>query len=315
MYNKFLKLITDFDTIVIYRHSRPDGDALGAQLGLREILRTNFPNKKIYAVGDTSARYDFIGEMDKDVDFGFTYLGIVLDSAERVLISDDSYQKARKLIKIDHHIFREKFGNLEIIDDSYESCCGLVANICFKLKLIVNADAARCLYTGLVTDSGRFRYDSTSSRTFDIASKLLTRNFDVQEIYSNLYNEDLENVLLRAKYTLKMKFTPQHVAYIHTTKAEALEETVDLGNFTRSIVNTMSGIKGIDIWVNFTEDVNSDNVFVEIRSSKYNINPIAVKYGGGGHAKASGATIKSVSMIKDMLDDLDKLIIDGNQNE
>ena len=315
MYTKILNLIKDFSTIVIYRHTRPDGDALGSQLGLREVLRTNFPNKKIYAVGDSNPRYDFIGEVDKDPDIGFTYLGIVLDCSEQSLISDESYQKARKLIKIDHHIFREKFCDMELVNDTYESCCGLVANICFKLKLEVNSAAAKMFYTGLVTDSGRFRYDCTTSRTFDIASKLVNIGFDMQDVYSSLYNEDLDNVLLRAKYTLKMKFTPEHVAYIHTTKAEALEEKVDIFTLSRSIVNTMSGIRGIDIWANFTEDVNSDNVFVEIRSSKYNINGVAVEYGGGGHAKASGVTLKSTDDIEKILKDLDQIIIDGKTNE
>ena len=108
-----------------------------------------------------------------------------------------------------------------------------------------------------------------------------------------------------------MKFTDKHVAYIHTTQEEALSEKVDIFTLSRSIVNTMSGIKGIDIWVNFTEDINSNNVFAEIRSSKYNINPIATKYGGGGHAKASGVTLKDKSEILNVLDDLDK-VISGN---
>ena len=314
MYTKVLKIIKDFNTIVIYRHARPDGDALGSQLGLKEILQTNFPEKKIYAVGDTNARYSFIGDVDEDVDLGFTYLGIILDSSEQSLVSDESCKKARKLIKIDHHIYREKFGDVEIVDDSYESCCGLIADIAFKLKWEVNAKAAKMLYTGMVTDSGRFRYDSTNSKTFEIASKLVSRDFDIQDIYSNLYNEDLENVLLRARYTLKMKFTPNNVAYIHTTKEETMNEEVDIFTLSRSIVNTMSGIRGIDIWVNFTEDIDTDNVFTEIRSSKYNINPVAVKYGGGGHAKASGVTLKSKDDIQNVLNDLDE-IISGSDNE
>lgn len=308
MYNKLIKLINDYDTIVIYRHARPDGDALGSQFGLREVLRSNFPNKKVYAVGDMTARYSFMGDVDTDFTLGFNYLGIVLDCSETSLISDESYLKARKLVKIDHHIYREKFGDLEFVDESYESCAGYLANLLMKMHLNINEKAAKSLFTGIVTDSGRFRYDSTSVKTFEIAAKLLGKGFDMQDIYNNLYVEELDNVLLRAKFTLKMKFTEHHVAYIYTTKEECQQETADIFTISRSIVNTMSGIKGIDIWVNFTEDINSDNVFCEIRSSKYNINPIATKYGGGGHMKASGATLPNKETAMQLLEELDALI-------
>ena len=177
-----------------------------------------------------------------------------------------------------------------------------------KMHLNINEKAAKSLFTGIVTDSGRFRYDSTSVKTFEIAAKLLSKGFDMQDIYNNLYVEELDNVLLRAKFTLKMKFTEHHVAYIYTTKEECQQETADIFTISRSIVNTMSGIKGIDIWVNFTEDINSDNVFCEIRSSKYNINPIATKYGGGGHMKASGATLANKETAMQLLEELDALI-------
>lgn len=315
MYNKLLKLFNDYDTIVIYRHARPDGDALGSQFGLREVLRTNFPKKKIYAVGDMTPRYSFMGEVDKDFVLGFNYLGIVLDCSETSLISDESYKKARKLVKIDHHIYREKFGDLEFVDERFESCAGYLTTLLMKMHLEINTEAAKQLYTGIVTDSGRFRYDSTSVKTFEIAGKLLSKGFDMQEIYNNLYVEDLENVLLRAKFTLKIKFTEHHVAYIYTTKEECLAEKADVFTISRSIVNTMSGIRGIDVWVNFTEDINSDIVYCEIRSSKYNINPIATKFGGGGHAKASGATLCNKEKALELLNELDALLEVENGNK
>ena len=149
MYNKLIKFINDYDTIVIYRHARPDGDALGSQFGLREVLRSNFPNKKIYAVGDMTARYSFMGDVDTDFTLGFNYLGIVLDCSETSLISDESYLKARKLVKIDHHIYREKFGDLEFVDESYESCAGYLANLLMKMHLNINEKAAKSLFTDI----------------------------------------------------------------------------------------------------------------------------------------------------------------------
>ena len=309
MYNEVIELIEKFSRIIIHRHSRPDGDALGSQIGLKEIIKENYPKKKVYIVGDMTNRYAFMGEMDNIPDsFYDDALVIVCDSSEQFLISDERYQKASKLIKIDHHLYREKFGNVEIVDDTFESCCGLIADIAFSNNLKVNKEAATALYIGMVTDSGRFRFDSTTPRTFNLAAKLLECNINIIDIYNYLYNDELDAVMLRAKFTLKMQFTKNNVAYIMTTKEEINEIGADIFTISRSMVNTMAGIKGIDIWVNFTQDPNSDNVFVEIRSNKHNINPIAVKYGGGGHAKASGATVSSFEEAYQLLNDLDKMV-------
>lgn len=309
MFNNIVKVIKEYNRIIIHRHSRPDGDALGSQIGLKEIIKENFPNKKVYIVGDMTSRYSFMGAMD-DIPNSFydDALTFVLDSSEQYLVCDERYKKSSKIIKIDHHILRESFGDIEIVDESYESCCGLIADLAYSAKLKVNSLAAKALFTGMVTDSGRFRFDSTTPRTFEIASKLLSSKIDIVEIYNNLYNDDLETVLLRAKYTLKMKFTEHNVAYIMTTKEDLEKEDIDVFTVSRSMVNTMAGIKNINIWANFTEDVNSGGVIVEIRSNNYNINPIAVKYGGGGHAKASGATVSSFDEAKKLLNDLDKLV-------
>ncbi len=307
MEKKLLELISEYDTIIIHRHSRPDGDALGSQLGLKRALLDNFSNKKVYAVGDKSVRYSFIGEIDEISDE--TYRGalvFILDSSETSLVSDLRYQKGEKIIKIDHHIKRESFGDLEIVDESFESCCGLVADLLIKMNMKISKEAATCLYTGMVTDSGRFRFDSTTPKTFTIASKLLESNIDILDIYNNLYLDDFEMVVLRAKYVLKIKFTEHNVAYIKTTSEELEELNTDFFTVSRSMVNTMAGIKNVDIWVNFTEDKDT-GIIVEIRSNKYNINPIAVKYGGGGHAKASGTTVASFEEADKLLKDLDDL--------
>lgn len=311
MYKKLWDKINEFDNIIIHRHQRPDGDALGSQLGLKEIIKDNFQNKNVYAVGDMQSRLSFLGNVDEVSDDLYNKaLVIVLDSSEQSLISDSRYSKGKYMIKIDHHIFRERFADKEIIDESFESCCGLVAHIAISHKMKISTRAAECLFTGMVTDSGRFRYDSTSPKTFEIAAKLLDTGIDLNKIYNNLYIEDMQMVQLRAKFTLKMKLTNNNVAYIKTTKEELEELNTDIFTISRGMVNTMSGIKGIDIWVNFTEDFDN-NVICEIRSSKYNINPIAVKYGGGGHAKASGATVDSFETVDKMLKDLDELCNEG----
>lgn len=309
MFNKVLKAIKDHETIIIHRHSRPDGDALGSQVGLKEAIKATYPRKKVFAVGDQLDRYSFIGEMDIIEDHRYKdALVFILDTSETFMISDDRYKMGKCVIKIDHHIYKESYGDIAIVDTEYESCAGLVADIIFKMKLKVTENVAKALYIGLVTDSGRFRYESTTSRTFLTAARLLETKFNMTEVYSNLYSDDLETVRLRASFVLRFQLTKNNVAYIKTTKADLKEMGIDFYSVSRTMVNTMAGIKGIDIWVNFTEDEENNVVVAEIRSSKYNINTVATKYGGGGHKGASGASLKSFEEADLMLEDLDKLM-------
>lgn len=308
MLNEILHQINSYDTIIIHRHTRPDGDALGSQIGLKEIIKHNF-KKDVFAVGDDSDRLDFIGKMDiVDDELYDKALVFVLDTADTFLISDERYSKGAYVIKIDHHISRSDFGNLNYVDTSFESCAGLVAYMAIELGLEINQTAAKALFTGIVTDSGRFRYDSTSSRTFSVVSKLLESGLNITEVYDNLYIEELDNVRLKAYFMLNFQLTECNVAYMKNTKADIEKFKTNFFTISRGMVNTMAGIGGISIWANFTEDVENNVIVAELRSNKYNINEIAVKYGGGGHKFASGASLESWEKVDEMLADLDLLI-------
>lgn len=309
MFEQILKEIRSFDRIIIHRHSRPDGDALGSQIGLKHILKENFPEKEVYVVGDDAGHYSFMDDSVMDTIPDQLYknaLVIVLDTSAPHLISDDRYTIAARTVRIDHHLFLETICDVEVIGTSYESCCGLIAEFARECGLRLTPLAAKSLYTGMVTDSGRFRYDSTSAQTFRLASYLMEQDFNTNEIYSKLYADDFAKIQLKAKFVLKIQFTPKNVAYIYTTREEMAELKADTFSISRGMVGTMSDIKGVDIWVNFTE--TEDGVACELRSSKFNINPVAVKYGGGGHAKASGATVKSKEEAMAMLADLDAMM-------
>ncbi len=309
MFEHILAQIQKADTILIHRHKNPDGDALGSQLGLKYILQDNFPGKTIYAVGDDAGRYSFMEGSVMDVVADEVYadaLAIVLDTSARHLISDDRYLTAKHTARLDHHIFVETICETEVTDTSYESCCGLVTAFAMECGLAVSQLAAKSLYTGMVTDSGRFRYDATSAQTFRLASFLMERKFDTNDIFRELYADDYSRMVLKAQYVLKIRFTQRNVAYIYTTREELAASGADIFSISRGMVGTMSDIKGVDIWVNFTE--TDKGVLCELRSSKYNINPIAVKYGGGGHAKASGATVTSREIAMQMLSDLDAMM-------
>ena len=271
MFDAILQEIKNHETIIIHRHKNPDGDALGSQIGMKHLILENFPEKRVYMVGDAPRFYGFMegSQMDEIPDSAYEgALAIILDCGSAHLISDERYTLAARTVRMDHHLFTGKFADTEAIDTSFESCCGLITQLAESCGLRLNVPAAKALYTGMVTDSGRFRYDATTSRTFHLASLLLQQPFDITDIYRELYADEYESKKLKAQFILKIQFTPKNVA-------------------------------------NFTE--TDKGVLCELRSSRYNINPIAVKYGGGGHAKASGATLPDRETAMAMLADLDAM--------
>lgn len=312
MFENVIKEIWAYDRIIIHRHSKPDGDALGSQIGLKHILKENFPEKQVLAVGDSAGRYGFMDDSVMDTVADGDYAGalaVILDTSAKSLISDDRYTLAEKTVRIDHHIFCETIADVEVTDTSYESCCGLIAAFAMECGLRLTPIAAKSLFTGMVTDSGRFRYAATSARTFRLAAFLMEQPFDINDIYRNLYADDFSMIRLRAQFVLKVKFTEHNVAYIYTDREQMQALDADTFTVSRGMVNTMSDIRGVDIWVNFTE--TEAGVLCELRSGRYNINPVAVKYGGGGHAKASGATVKTREEAMRMLADLDAMAGEG----
>lgn len=303
VYNK----IKEFDTIIIHRHKKPDGDAIGSQLGLKRAILATFPSKRVLVVGANSESLSFVGFMDEVSDADYQdALVIVLDSGAEMLIDDERYKTGKLLIKIDHHIPQGEYGDVVLVDNSYESCAGIIGDLIRNTPLVLTKDAASAIFLGMVTDSGRFRFSSTNSRTFDIASFLMSTGIDIDDIYNKLYIDSLDNVRLRAEMTLKFTVLPTKVAYLMNTYEDVKRLGVSTYQISRGMIGVMSGIENINIWATFTENENGE-VYVELRSNKANINQVAVKYGGGGHLQASGATIKSLDIVPNIIKDLERV--------
>lgn len=307
MFEEALKLIKEYDRIIIHRHSHPDGDALGSQIGLAKIIKDNFKNKEVYVVGDEATRLPFVeAKMDEIPDeFFLGALAIILDCGASRMICDERYKTAAKTLRFDHHIFCESIADLDIVDNTYESACGMVAMFAKESGLSLSPESATSLYMGMVTDSGRFVFDSTTARTFELAAFLMTQPIDLNTLYYNLYAEDFDEIIQKADNMHKIKFTENNVAYIYTAREDLPENSDAAPVVSSGLVGLMHDIKGVFVWVNFTEA--DDGVHAELRSNRYNINPIAVKYGGGGHKKASGCTVPDRATAMKLLADLNAL--------
>lgn len=304
---EMLKLIKKYKKIIIFRHTRPDVDALGSQFGLYHIIKENFPQKKVYVVGDEN-KYKFLGSMDSLNDEVFeNALGIIVDVQVKHLTSDDRYKLCEKVIIFDHHNNSSDIESDKIICDiTFGSCAELICEFARKMKLRISSQAATSLLAGMITDTNRFLYSSVNARTFNHAAYLMEKNAQLQFIYDSLYIEDLESKKLKAYFTNKFVVSQDNVAYMINNEDDMKAINKDVFSISRGMVNVMSGIEGVNIWANFTYDIENDVYLAELRSKNIVIVDIAKKYGGGGHNNACGASLKNLEEVKLMIEDLNQ---------
>lgn len=309
IYRKIYKEIKKYNSIVIARHIGADPDALGSQFALKELILNKFPNKTVYAIGNPSNRFKFMGALDKieEIDTKNTLL-IILDTPDIKRIDGiNNYKDYAYTIKIDHHPVVDKFANIELIDESASSTSQLILEFIFKNYLKLNPEIAKNLYTGIVSDTGRFMHNYTTERTFYLVNKLIKKtNLNFTSLYEPLYMRPLTEIRFQGYIYENMEVTENGLAYIKITDELLKEYEVD----SASAGNIISELKYIDkilVWIFLTEDKKSNIIRANIRSRGPIINEIAAIYGGGGHKYASGARLTSWNQADNLIEDLDKI--------
>jgi len=308
---EILNKIKEYNRIIIFRHLRPDGDAIGSTKGFKRIMELTFPEKEIYLINSDYSDYlAFLGGEDNDIadEMYADALGIVLDTGNVKRISNQKYSLCKEIIKIDHHIPLESYGSLQWVEEERSSTCEMVAAFydAFKDELKIDKEAATCIYTGMVTDSGRFRFRDVSAETMRLAGLMLNHDIDTEWIFSNLYIKEYELFKFESYVYNHMKRTANGVAYIHITDEIKQKFGLSMENAS-SAVSYMDSIKGSLIWVAFIDSPDG-TIRVRLRSRFMHINSLAEKYRGGGHASAAGATLLEKSEIKKLLKEADKLL-------
>ena len=306
-----LETIKKYDRIIIFRHFRPDGDAVGSTKGLQKILQLSFPEKEIVLQNcDFSDYMSFLGaeEPIMDDDFYADALGIVLDTATTARISNQKFNLCKFLIKIDHHIPVEDYGNINWVEEERCSTCELITAFydLMKDELKIDADAATYLYAGLVTDSGRFRFRSVSGDSLRLAGVLLDQGVDTDHLYANLYMKNFEEFKFHGYVLNNIKITENGVAHIYID-TNTMEEYALSFEQASACVSYMDSIRGSLIWVAFINSGNGD-IRVRLRSRFVTINDIAKRYEGGGHDCAAGATVHSIEQMNELLSEADALL-------
>ena len=306
-----LDKIKEYERIIIFRHFRPDGDAIGSTKGLQQILRLSFPEKEIYLQNaDYSDYIAFLGGEDAPIadELYAGALAIVVDTGDTKRVSNQKFTLCDKVAVIDHHIQTAPYGDYRWVEEERSSACEMIAAFydAFRDELKIDREAATYIYTGMVTDSGRFRFRSVSGETMRLAGIMLDMGVDTDRLYAELYLEEYDYLKFKAYVYENMKMTENGVAYIYVDRA--MQERFALTQEKASaVVSCLDSIRGSIIWLAFIDN-DDGTVRVRLRSRFVTINELAEKHHGGGHDCASGATVYSADEMAEFLREADALI-------
>lgn len=303
-YEQFATAVKQFSTIIIFRRDNPDGNAYGSQLGLKEILKTNFPDKTVYAAGENAEYLNPLGRMDLfDVSLVKDALGIVVDSATSEWIDGDAWHDCQKIIKIDNHPEKEVYGDLDINDQGVSSCSELVADIAMSLKWIITPEAAQCLLIGILEGTSNFFTSSFNKKTFMTLAKLVELSPKVHEIVNRRDYATVDENQLKKYLVNHIKTSSQNTTWVYLPYRILKRYHVE-PNRASAFIWLLLNFTTTEFGVMFVEYENK-KVRVQFTSKTRPVNSFAAKYQGWGTKHSAGAFLTGKKQIKEVLMTLD----------
>lgn len=298
--------IDESNSIVILTHEHPDGDAVGSSLAFMHALKKIGKNVDVIIPGVHQMYSVLPGfeEIKESCNEDFNYdLCIALDSSdlERLHVCRNIFEKTKNTIVVDHHITNQNFGDVNYVNAVASSTCQNLLVVFAYMDIAISKDIASCIYAGILTDTGGFRYN-VQTETFEFVSMLLETGIDNAKIYRNLFDLTTlprTKLLGRALERLEV-LCDGKVAFTYITKQDE-EECGTTDGDQEGIVNYGRNIEGVEVSI-FVRELE-DKRKVSLRSNEYlDVSLIATKYGGGGHMKAAGiGTDMSLELIKQTL--------------
>ena len=307
LYKKILKIIKDYDEIVLVRHISPDPDAIASQIALRDSIKLTFPEKKVYAVGAGVHKFKYLGSLDKvNLSELSNALLIVLDVPNFARLDGVEDLEYQAILKIDHHPAEDIIGDVDWTDDTKSSTCEMIANLIMDTKLVMDQKIAENLYIGMVFDSDRFLLQNTSTETFRTVYNLLnTSKINFIPLYDNLYERSIIEEKFRAYLIDNIKISENKFGYIFVD-ADILKKYGVEPTIVSNQVNDFYFIKELICWMFVVYDERNDIYKANIRSRGPVINEVASKYNGGGHKFASGCRNTDYKVMEKLAKDLDE---------
>lgn len=308
---QILDKIKAYDSILLFRHIRLDGDCVGSTTGLKALIKATWPEKQVLLIDDQQSDFlAFMNETDDDVadEVYASSLGIVIDTATPNRISNPKYALCKELIKIDHHIERAPYADICWVEEERSSACEMIAVFydTFKSDLVMTQQAATSIYAGMVTDSGRFQYVEVTGDTLRYAGLMLDHGVDTTRLFAHLYLRDFESLKFKAYIYENMQRTENGVAYLYISR-EMMERFRLTFETASASISYLDSIKGCLCWLAFIEAPDGA-IRVRLRSRFVTINEVAENYRGGGHAFASGATVYGKEEVDALIHEADERV-------
>lgn len=310
--------IKNSKNILLVSHINPDGDTLGSMCALYSLIKDNYKKKcDMTAVSKIPSIYNFIPFISEvknieEFDLSREYdLVINLDIAalDRCAEAQTLFQKAKSTINIDHHETNIGYADLNIIDPYASATAEVLFKIALDLNWKISLNSAICLYTGIVTDTGCFKFSNTTQKTMEFAGKLIGIGVNPSEIYQKCYESNSKDMVLFQSYCInKAKFVNNDkIAYTTVYKKDLEKFNSNGEDFTDGLTEKLRAIKTTEIAF-VIKELTPTTSKVSMRSKEKNIANVCSAFGGGGHKLAAGAVIKAnlENAIKMILDEINK---------
>jgi len=284
--------------LLVTSHYNPDGDNIGAQLGLAALLLRLGKKVEVVDQDPVPDRYRFLPgwrRITNDISPSAATAAVVLDSAglDRIGRAAGAIVPARmEIVNIDHHVSNDGFGQAQYVDPEASSTCELVHRIAKRLVKSLTPEEAACLLCGIITDTGGFRYASTSPATMRVAAELMEQGADLAAAATSLYFEERpETLSLLGELLVGMKRSDRApLAWMSVSLEQLRRHGLDMAE-TEEFVRYALSARGVEVGLMFKEQGNGQ-VRLSFRSKgRYDVNRLAGIFGGGGHTQAAGARV------------------------
>lgn len=293
-------IIKSSKKILLLSHVNPDGDTLGSMCAMYSMIYDRFKIKAdMNVVSNIPFNYKFIPNINlaqRYFDPSLVYdLVITLDVAaiDRVRDSKILFDKAKCTVNIDHHKTNPGFGDFQIIEPDASSCGEVLFNYFKKNNWVITKDAATCLYAAIMTDTGNFRFENTTSSVFAAASNLVEDGANPHDIYKYCYETKTKNFVMFQNYCVnKAVFSDDNKIAYTTVYKKDLEKFSAGDDYTDGIAETLRAIDSTEVSF-VVKEVENKVTKVSMRSKHIDVASICTKFGGGGHTYAAGCTIKA----------------------
>lgn len=312
--NELKKILSENNSFAIVSHTSPDGDSMGSILSFYNILKEFKKNVDVFVDGQAPNKFNFLNGFNEikqieNANIKYDCL-IVLDCGdeERLGKCSDLLKKTNCIVNIDHHITNTKFGNINIVDVLASSVGEILYGIYKHFNFNISKNTAECLYTSIASDTGGFKFSNTTSKTLKTVADLIDLGIDFTTIYNKLFDvKTLNGIKLTSLVTQTIQLhLGGKVATMYLTK-DMLNESGATEDEAGELVNIARDIENVEIGI-LIKEIDEGVYKISLRSKDYfDVKDIALKYGGGGHIKAAGCTIKNTSIeniIREVLDDI-----------